>query len=136
MAIVHKRRVRTTPPRTTPPIMAPLRPPPLLEAVAAGLVEFDEFDECDRLDGLTPIGHKLPPLGGSTQNRELPSLILTKFEEIDIDDVVLVSIMNLPGLGTVSVVEQFGPRAPINDVLPKKLFLCTVKLTAEVIAIP
>lgn len=110
MAIVHKRRVRTTPPRTTPPIMAPLRPPPLLEAVAAGLVEFDEFDECDRLDGLTPIGHKLPPLGGSTQNRELPSLILTKFEEIDIDDVVLTSVTNGAGVRTIFDVAQLDPR--------------------------
>lgn len=87
-------------------------------------------------DGLTPKGQKSPPFGGSTQVRESPSLIPTKFDEMDIDDVVLAWIMNGPGVGTVSDAEQFGPRAPMNDVLPKKLFDCTVKFVAEVMAIP
>jgi hypothetical protein len=75
-------------------------------------------------------------LGGSTQFRELPSLILTKFDEIDIDVVVLTSVTNGAGLMTVFVVGQLGPRAPMNDELPKKLFPCTVKFVAEVMAIP
>ena len=127
----------------TPPAMAPLRAallglplpfelplPPGLPGVLAAEGELLVFD------GLRPNGQKSPPLGGSTQVRESPSTIFTKFDEIDIADVVLASIMNLAGLGTVSVLEQFGPRAPMNDVLPKKLFLCTVKLTAEVMATP
>jgi len=75
-----------TPPRTIPPKMAPLRPPPL-EAGGGVLVEFDRLDRLDSVDGLRPTGQKSPPLGGSTQVRVLPSLILTKFDEIDIDDV-------------------------------------------------
>ena len=126
----------------TPPAMAPLRAaspfvpgvpvefeglPPLVLGVLGVLVEFE---------GLRPNGQKSPPLGGSTQVRESPSAILTKFDEIDIDVVVLASIMNGAGLGTESDAEQFGPRAPMNDELPKKLLLCTVKFVAEVMAIP
>ena len=113
-----------------PPAMAPLRteelpPPPPLEPGV--LVVFD---------GLRPNGQKSPPLGGSTQVKESPSPIFTKFDEIDIDEVVLASIMNCAGLGTESDVEQFGPRAPMNDEFPKKLLACTVKFDAEVMAIP
>ena len=90
----------------TPPAMPPLRagPPPLV--LPGVLVVFD---------GLRPNGQKSPPLGGSTQVRESPSGILTKFGEIDIDDVVLASVMNGEGVGTESDVEQFGPRAPMNE---------------------
>ena len=141
-AILRRKYLRTThairpitkTPTMTPAAMAPLRaalpfepPLPLEPPLPCVLVVFD---------GLRPNGQKSPPLGGSTQVRESPSLILTKFDEIDINDVVLESIMNLAGLGTVSDAEQFGPRAPMNDELPTKLFLCTLKFVAEVIAIP
>lgn len=109
--------------------MAPPGPPPL-EAVV--LVEFDELAD----DELGPYGQKLPPLGGSIQIKELASLILTKFDEIDIDDVVLTSVTNGAGLGTDSDVGQSGPRSPMNEELPKMLFPCTVKFDAEVMAIP
>lgn len=75
-----------------------------------------------KFDGLKPTGQKSPPLGGSTQVRASPSLILTKFDEIDIFDVVLASVMNWLAGGTESDAEQFGPRAPMNVELPKKLF--------------
>ena len=61
---------------------------------------------------------------------------MTKFDEIDIDVVVLASVMKAAGLGTKSDSEQFGPRAPMNDEFPKKLFPCTVKFSAEEMAIP
>jgi hypothetical protein len=134
----HAARPQKRRPRMTPPAMAPLRAAlPLFElpGVDAGVGVLVVF-VLVVFDGLRPCGQKSPPLGGSTHVRESPSTISTKFDEIDIDDVVLVSIMNSAGLGTVSTVEQLGPRAPINDLLPKKLFLCTVKLTAEVMAIP
>jgi len=112
----------------TPTAMAALRIEEPVSPPAEGvLVVFD---------GLRPTGQKSPPLGGSTQVRESPSLILTKSDRTGIDVVVLVSITNGPGLGTVSDSEQFGPRAPMNDALPKKLFPCTVKFSAEVMAIP
>ena len=112
----------------TPAIMPPLRAALLLEPDVSGvLVEFE---------GLRPNGQKSPPLGGSTQVRASPSPILTKSDEIVIDVVVLASVMNGPGLGTESDTEQFGPRAPMNDELPIKLFFSTVKFAAEVMAIP
>ena len=86
-------------------------------------------------DGLRPSGQKSPPLGGRTQVRESPSLILMKSVRT-IDLVVLASVINAAGLGTFSDSEQFGPRAPMNDSLPKKLFPSTVKFWAEVMAIP
>jgi len=119
-----------TPPRTIPPTMAPPRPPSLEGGVVV------EFDGLDGLDGLRPNGQKSPPVGGTTQVKELPSLILTKFDEIDIDVVVLASVMNGAGLGIEFDCRQLGPRAPMNDELPKKLFPWTVKFAAEVIAIP
>ena len=113
----------------TPPAMAPLRAASLIEPGALPVVPVV-------FDGLRPNGQKSPPLGGSTQVRPSPSPILTKFDEIDIDDVVLAWITNGAGSGTESDAEQFGPRAPMNDELPKKLFPCTVKFVAEVMAIP
>ena len=109
----------------TPPAMAPLRAG--LPLVPGVLVEFE---------GLRPNGQKSPPLGGRTQVRESPSPILTKFDEIDIDVVVLTSVINGAGLGKESNSGQLGPRAPMNDQFPKKLFPCTVKFVAEVMAIP
>ena len=88
----------------TPPAMAPLR--------AASLVELGVLVV---FDGLRPNGQKSPPLGGSTQVRPSPSPISTKFDEIDIDDVVLAWVMNAAGSGTMSDAEQFGPRAPMNE---------------------
>ena len=111
----------------TPPAMAPLRAGSPRVPVLGVIVVFD---------GLRPNGQKSPPLGGSTQVRESPSPILTKFDEIDINVVVLASVINGAGLGTESDSEQFGPRAPMNDELPKKLFPCTVKFVAEVMTIP
>jgi hypothetical protein len=83
--------------------MAPPRPPP---------PPFEEVVvvESDLLDGLIPNGQYSPPLGGSIQVRELPSLILTKCEEIDIDDVVLTSVTNAAGIRILFVVGQLGPR--------------------------
>ena len=130
MAIPHKRRTRRTPPRTIPPTMAPPRPPPVETGILVG-VDNELGDE-----GLRPNGQKSPPLGGTRQFKELPSLILTKFDEIDIKVVVLSSITNGAGLKTVFDVGQFGPRSPMNDELPKKLFSCTVKFVAEAMAIP
>ena len=133
-ATPHTRRAQMIPPTMAPVRAAlPFEPPFELPGVLVGLVGLLGLVV---FDGLTPSGQKSPPFGGSTQVKESPSGILTKFGEMDIADVVLVSIMNSAGLGTVSDAEQLGPRAPINDVLPKKLFLCTVKLAAEVIAIP
>ena len=114
----HKRRARMT-----PPAMPPLRPalPVDLPPVLGVLVGFDGLalvllpGVLVVFDGLRPNGQKSPPLGGSTQVKELPSGISTKLDEIDIDDVVLSSVMNGAGVGTVSDVEQFGPRAPMNE---------------------
>lgn len=139
-AIPHKTRAIIT-----PPAIAPLRAPLPFELpgepsvlpgvfVVPGVLEVPGVKL--EFDGLRPKGQKSPPLGGSTQVRESPSAILTKSDETDIDDVVLVWIMNSAGLGTTSVFVQFGPRAPMKDELPKKLFFCTVKLTADVMAIP
>lgn len=44
--------------------------------------------------------------------------------------------MNGAGCGIVSVVLQFGPRAPMKDVLPTSTLFSTVKFTADVIAMP
>ena len=127
----HKRRARMT-----PPAMAPLRAELLVPPTGVLLPGVLLPGVLVVFDGLRPNGQKSPPLGGSTQVRAFPSPILTKFDEIDIDDVVLAWVMNAAGLGTLSDSEQFGPRAPMNDQLPKKLFPCTVKFVAEVIAIP
>ncbi len=40
----------------------------------------------------------------------------------------------LAGVGSEAL--QFGPREPINEVFPKRTLSCTVKLQAEVIAMP
>jgi hypothetical protein len=40
----------------------------------------------------------------------------------------------LAGVG--SEAEQFGPRDPMKDVLPNKALSCTVKLRADVMAMP
>ena len=40
----------------------------------------------------------------------------------------------LAGVGSEAL--QFGPREPMNEVFPKRTLSCTVKLRAEVIAIP
>ena len=114
----------------TPPAMAPMRAALLLE------LPLELPGELVVFDGLRPNGQKSPPLGGSTQVRESPSGILTKFDEIDIDDVVLSSVTNSAGLRTGFDVGQLGPREPMNDELPKRLFLCTVKFVAEAMAIP
>ena len=94
----------------TPPAMAPLRAglPFELPFELPGVCVLVVFEVV--FDGLRPCGQKSPPLGGSTQNRELPSLILAKFEEIDIDDVVLTSVTNGAGVRTVFDVGQLGPR--------------------------
>lgn len=87
------------------------------------------------LDGLTPKGQKSPPLGGKTQVKESPSRMIPNPVWIDSDPVVLVSRTKGAGVGTVSVSLQFGPRAPMKDVLPNKELFCTVKFCAEVSAI-
>lgn len=40
------------------------------------------------------------------------------------------------GVGVVSVVLQFGPRDPMNVVLPMRTLSCTVKFRAEEMAMP
>jgi len=49
--------------------------------------------------------------------------------------VLFVSSTNGAGVGTVSVVVQFGPCSPMNEVFPKRTLFSTVKFLAEVIAI-
>jgi hypothetical protein len=101
-----------TPPRTIPPTMAPPRPPPLEGNVE--VVVFDGYALVE-FDGLRANGQKSPPLGGTTQVRESPSLILVKIGETDIDVVVLTSVMNGAGVGKESDIGQPGPREPMNE---------------------
>ena len=67
-----------------------------------------------------------------------PSPLLT-FWKLDCtveSDTVVKSTMNGAAAGVLSVVLQFGPRAPMKDVLPMRTLFSTVKLLADVIAIP
>jgi hypothetical protein len=48
--------------------------------------------------------------------------------------VLLISRTNAEGEGVGSPVEQFGPRAPINEVFPTRILFSTVKLVADDIA--
>ena len=54
-----------------------------------------------------------------------------------VDDVTFTgSMTNGAGVGVTSVVLQFGPRDPMKDVFPTRVLFSTVKLVADVIAIP
>lgn len=86
------------------------------------------------LNGLLPNGQKSPPFGGSTHVKESPSAMVWKSVCNVNASVVFVSRTKAAGAGTVSLVLQFGPRAPMKDVLPKMALFSIVKLWAEVMA--
>ena len=88
------------------------------------------------LDGFRPNGQKSPPLGGSTQVKESPSLTVWKSDCVVTPVVVRGSIMKGAGVGTLSVSLQRGPRAPMNEVLPIISLPWTVNFVAEVMAMP
>lgn len=65
-------------------------------------------------------GQKLPPSGGTIQINESAPGMTSKPVWTDNESVVLVSRIQGAGGGTMSEVLQFGPRAPMKDVLPDK----------------
>jgi hypothetical protein len=139
-------KAQTTTPTTTPTAMptvepdetaavdepVPLLSVPLLPVGDAVVVVSGELE----LDGFRPNGQKSPPLGGSTQVRESPSLTVWKSDCVVRLVVVRGSIMKGAGFGTLSLSLHSGPRAPMNEVLPTISFSWTVKFVAEVIATP
>lgn len=118
-------------PALSPPVRPP--PPPLL-CSPVGCSGVGAPGSPGAGFGLPPYGQKSPPSGGRIQVN--PSPLLTFMKPAWIVDVrtVFWSMMNDAGPGVASVVLQFGPRAPMNVVLPIRVLFSTVKLTAEVIA--
>lgn len=117
------------------PMTIPAIPPPETCLCRSGALGVGAPEGQVVLDGLTPNGQKSPPLGGKTQVKESPSRIISKPVWTDNELVVFVSRIKGAGVGTISVSLQFGPRAPIKDVLPDNELSWTVKFWAEVRAI-
>jgi hypothetical protein len=61
--------------------------------------------------------------------------MLTNSGWTTIPEVLFASKTNAAGTGIASVVVQFGPFAPMNDVFPKSVLPCMVKPAAEPTAI-
>jgi hypothetical protein len=71
-------------------------------------------------EGFPPNGQKSPPSGGKTQVSASPLATSWKLDWMEESFTLCRSMINGAGFGTESVVVQLGPRAPINDVFPKR----------------
>lgn len=120
-----------------PAFAPPLRPPPPPSACEApGVFVGAAPGEPAAGLGLPPNGQKSPPSGGRIHVSPSPSVMFWKSDCRVAIWVLFQSMTNGAGTGVVSVVLQLGPRAPMKDVLPTSTLFSTVKLMAEVIAMP
>lgn len=125
----HAATARRMTPTMTPmaiPAFAPPERPELLEAAWPNV----------GFAGLPPNGQKSPPSGGRMHVIPSPSAIGVKFVWVVDARVLFCWNTNGAGVGVVVVELQFGPLEPMKDVLPTRMLFNTVKLVAEVIAIP